>query len=267
MDIFSSFRQVVREADTAIDVGAHSGQLSLFFSDLVGKEGRVIAIEANPWTYCVLSSTIIPQRDNIIPVCRAASNAVGRMEILVPDGEGSERSTISRDFSESFGWNIKNKYLIETDTLDNICRIHKVLPDFIKIDTEGAENLVIEGAAETIRTCLPKIAFEFQFNPDWVSDVSTSPHMSHLPFLRGMGYEILLIGIETWASYKRENVSVHSHGFPQDSYISFEESEFAGMKTWMGNAMALHRDAHKDILDAIKVMPFAAMRNEVMIAF
>jgi FkbM family methyltransferase len=40
------------------------------------------------------------------------------------------------------------------------------LPQFVKIDVEGAERLVIKGASETFRRAKPVIAFEHQWDPE-----------------------------------------------------------------------------------------------------
>jgi len=41
--------------------------------------------------------------------------------------------------------------LIETDTLDNICSQNNFVPNFIKIDVEGAEYDVLKGASNTLK--------------------------------------------------------------------------------------------------------------------
>lgn len=59
--------------------------------------------------------------------------------------------------------------------------------DFLKIDVEGAEWKVLQGAKELLRrSSLPPIALEF-----WEGDVSKEEILEMLAFLRGEGYRIL----------------------------------------------------------------------------
>ena len=73
---------------------------------------------------------------------------------------------------------------LETDTLDNL--IPKSLPvDFIKIDVEGAELWVLEGAKELLKRCRPVVVFEFESHandynvkPEAIFDLLESVNMN-----------------------------------------------------------------------------------------
>jgi len=41
-------RQVLKRGDVAVDVGAHVGYYACLFSELVGPEGLVVAVEPDP---------------------------------------------------------------------------------------------------------------------------------------------------------------------------------------------------------------------------
>ncbi len=49
----------VARGETAYDVGAIYGYWSLVLADLVGSEGRVVALEANPWLYGLLRRNVL----------------------------------------------------------------------------------------------------------------------------------------------------------------------------------------------------------------
>ena len=56
-------------------------------------------------------------------------------------------------------------YPVKTETLDRFVLIKSISAvDFVKIDTEGTENFILEGAEETIRKFLPIIVCETLFN-------------------------------------------------------------------------------------------------------
>ncbi len=50
---------------------------------------------------------------------------------------------------------------VNVTTIDAICKRHKIVPTLIKIDTEGSEKMVLEGARETIEMHRPFLLFEY----------------------------------------------------------------------------------------------------------
>lgn len=57
--------------------------------------------------------------------------------------------------------NVKTQKIdVKTEKLDNLIPDSQII-DFIKIDVEGAEYLVLQGAKETIRRSKPYVVFEF----------------------------------------------------------------------------------------------------------
>ena len=76
---------------------------------------------------------------------------------------------------------------IETITLDNFFRNKKV--DFIKMDAEGAEGLIINGAEETLKNNL-KIVMEFL--PRGLRNMRSDP-LGLLYKLQDCGFKIKLI--------------------------------------------------------------------------
>jgi FkbM family methyltransferase len=49
---------------------------------------------------------------------------------------------------------------VKTTTLDNFCTTHNILPDFIKIDIEGAEGLALEGFSKKVKESYPFFAID-----------------------------------------------------------------------------------------------------------
>lgn len=67
----------LKPGDTAIDLGANIGALSVFMSRAVGAEGRVVAFEANPFLLSHLHETIAANSaDNVqvVPLAVWSSN-------------------------------------------------------------------------------------------------------------------------------------------------------------------------------------------------
>ena len=58
-------------------------------------------------------------------------------------------------------------------TIDAFCELHEIAPTFLKIDTEGAEKLVLEGAAKTIEQYHPFILCEY--SPENIDQFGYAP--------------------------------------------------------------------------------------------
>lgn len=67
-------RQVLKKGDVAVDVGAHVGYYTRLFSELVGPEGLVVAVEPDPQNFSLLRKNIKGSQVRLFPV------AVGKEE-------------------------------------------------------------------------------------------------------------------------------------------------------------------------------------------
>lgn len=145
---------IVRKGDIIFDVGAWIGPYSLFFSKLVGSEGKIIAFEPSPKSFNLLVEHLIRNKTlNVFPEPYGLSNSVGTIEF-----RGYSRDISMVRYKK--GQRIPLFYARCT-TIDKYCREHQIVPDGIKIDVEGAEGLVIEGAANTIKSYSPWALIEF----------------------------------------------------------------------------------------------------------
>ena len=88
----------------------------------------------------------------------ALSDKSGRIELRMPVVDGvvvTGCSTISREASATYP--AYRGIEVPMDTLDNVYRGHAAI---IKIDVEGHEQAVLDGAVETIRRCRPRVLVE-----------------------------------------------------------------------------------------------------------
>ena len=64
-------------------------------------------------------------------------------------------------------WEVR---IVEVTTMDKFCRDRNVLPDFIKMDIEGAELSALKGGIETIKKCRPQLAISiYHSSEDFVN--------------------------------------------------------------------------------------------------
>ncbi|GEM_PF-789501 len=133
------------ENDVVIDVGANIGKYALYAGMLVGKKGKVIALEPFEETFRLLHRNIKQNdlEDSVIPLRVAISDQNGKTKLFFADDVGEVISLIYR---------VSDKYVeVDTITIDSLVenmKIRKV--DWMKIDVEGAEYNVLLGARETL---------------------------------------------------------------------------------------------------------------------
>lgn len=75
----------VARGETAIDVGALYGYYTVLLADLVGPEGKVAALEPNPWLHWLLRRNIVLNGlDSTVSVRRVAATETARDAVAVP---------------------------------------------------------------------------------------------------------------------------------------------------------------------------------------
>lgn len=181
---------------TVIDIGANIGYYTVQFANIVGKTGKIYAFEPNPIINKLLIENInLNNYQNVIVENIALSNSDADVLMHLPnDGYEAHGSMMP---NETF---VSSKTIIsKAITLDDYVKNNKINSiDLIKIDTEGAELLVFNGAHNVLKSMKPKIVFECaeplckSFNHS-VIDV--------LSLLKEYGYKIEEI---EWGSWKAE---------------------------------------------------------------
>lgn len=145
--IISTF---LKENNYVIDVGANIGYVSLLCSQYIG-HGVVYSFEPSAITYNYVKQ-LASQIDQIKPQPLAVSNTAGMVRFI--DEPMSDRSHIAEKQGHS-------GYLVECCTIDDwACKNHVERVDFIKVDAEGHDIQVIEGAINIIKSNRPIIEFE-----------------------------------------------------------------------------------------------------------
>jgi FkbM family methyltransferase len=132
-----------RDGDIFVDVGAAFGFYTILGSKRVGLRGKVIAIEAQPNIFEMLTRNIkLNKLTNVMPLNYAAYSKETKLKLY-------DNYSIMPQRAE--GKN-KGKFVeVYADTLDNLLQqngISKV--NWIKIDVEGAEFEVLKGAANIL---------------------------------------------------------------------------------------------------------------------
>jgi len=168
---FAAIRRLVKPGDIAFDVGANIGTYSVLLGGLCGSAGRVWAFEPVPDTYWRLRETLVLNRsDNVIPLQRVVCERSGVARVNLFEPKYSEWNTLGNpSMVTERGYCISPSASVDVPscTLDDFCgeeRIERI--HFIKIDVEGFELSVFQGAQRLLRQGLIDcICFEISKDP------------------------------------------------------------------------------------------------------
>jgi FkbM family methyltransferase len=146
------FRTYVHEGDVVIDVGANIGWHTLQLGRLVGESGKVISFE--PQSYLANQIHASVELNGMTARTVIYNLAVGDENKNVSIRYVDPTQFLSTGAVQIFTGDVT----VEMITLDSL-NLERV--NFIKIDVELFENLVIRGATELIKRCKPIIAYEW----------------------------------------------------------------------------------------------------------
>ncbi len=180
----------ISSGNTVIDIGANDGRTAFVFSCCVGRNGSVYAIEPNP----ALCKNIRQSRYKNIAVHKIAiSSSIGETDFFIDTQASAVASTLNRAHvareMERHGA-VFARTRIKTVTLDRFCDENHIVPDFIKIDVEGAEEDVIRGGLEVLRKHHPIVWFECWCGQE--NGVPINAQLSHLALLKTLGYRLFV---------------------------------------------------------------------------
>ncbi|MBI3546960.1 MAG: FkbM family methyltransferase [Gammaproteobacteria bacterium] len=152
----------INKGDIVWDIGANVGLFTFAAANLVEPTGKVLAIEPDTWLVSLLRKSsqleenIIRLHVDVLPV--AISDQVGIAKFNV-----AKRGRATNHLSDSTGstqtGGIREVHLVPTVSLDWLLDNYTA-PSFIKIDVEGAEHLVLNGAKKLLSEIRPVIFCE-----------------------------------------------------------------------------------------------------------
>jgi FkbM family methyltransferase len=164
------FQQHIRPGSTVLDVGANVGYYTLLASVLAGDSGRVHAFEPEPRNAEFLRRhAAINRRANVTVQQAAVSDRAGTARFDFGSGSGTGHLADAGAIE------------VRTLRLDDYCAEHGLAPTALKIDVEGAEVAVLEGARGMLERHRP-VLFLSTHGPD--------VHRASLAILRGLGYRV-----------------------------------------------------------------------------
>ena len=145
----------LRKDAIVFEFGANVGTETLAFAGLVGQQGKVVAVEADPKNVSVLKDRIKQNKlSQVIIIPKAVSDCGGTLELHRGAHQG-----VSYVTANSFGKDSAHEYIIESITADELFLLYGS-PSLLFIDIEGAESMVLRGANKLLQDARPIIYLE-----------------------------------------------------------------------------------------------------------
>lgn len=144
------------EGDNALDVGGNIGMTALAMSTVCGS-GKVAAVEPVPAAYALLKKNT-SQVSNV----KIWNFALGKTPGVLPM-QGYSDNLSGSFISDAFHIEEKNHFTVnvEVKTIDDtFSTLGLDRLDFMKIDVEGFELEVLDGAAKTLQQYKPRVILE-----------------------------------------------------------------------------------------------------------
>jgi FkbM family methyltransferase len=134
-----------QEGDVIVDVGAGRGEDTTAFSRVVGKTGRVVAIEADPISFAILEKFCQLNRlTNVTPLHLALADRPGIVRIAESESSWVENTIVLNEGSTGTS--------VQAATFNDVYG-QEGLRDiaFLKMNIEGAERYALPGMGEVIQ--------------------------------------------------------------------------------------------------------------------
>jgi FkbM family methyltransferase len=194
--------EFINPGDIIFDVGANIGEWSQKILSK-NRDIKLYAFEPIPDIFTQLKRTILSPSVTLSNL--ALSNAVGFRKFVLYN-KSTQLTQLSGFYQRPAveqSLNMAATFLtVPTDTIDHFCKEHAITQiDFLKIDTEGAELIVLQGALDMLQQNKIK-TIQFEYGGTYLDSQTTLRQVYEL--LSQNGYTIFriildgLIQIEKW---------------------------------------------------------------------
>lgn len=168
------FDQLVHAGDVVVEAGANIGAHTVHLAQLVGEQGRVYAFEPQRLVFQTLCGNLaLNSLTNVFASQQALGNQPGTIKVPCLDVHVFQNwgglSLVHSTQGEP----------VPVTTIDNLqltaCRL-------IKVDVEGMEQQVLQGAQKTIASCRPYLYVEINMD-----DKISKPLVD---YMKSLGYRV-----------------------------------------------------------------------------
>ena len=175
-DLFAAVEKYVKPTDNVWDIGGNVGVFTVASAHATGPDSEIVTLEADSFLASLLQRTAMhtenmDRRINI--VCAAVSDKIGMAKFMIAN-RGRSSNSLEQSGHRSQAGGTRYTQHVPTITLDSLLE-HFRHPNVIKVDVEGAENLVLAGATRVLTEVRPRFYIEVGSEQnDEVTDVFKS---------------------------------------------------------------------------------------------
>jgi FkbM family methyltransferase len=151
-ELFVLAEKVVRPGAIVWDIGANVGLFSFAAAAKAGVNGKVLAVEPDPWLGALLRRSaveVVPDAAPVEVLNVAVSDRLGIVEFNI--AKRGRSSNFVSGFGATQAGGSRNSFPVVVITLDWLAE-HTGQPAIVKIDVEAMEHLVLRGAREVLRS-------------------------------------------------------------------------------------------------------------------
>ena len=204
---------LVKKNSIVFDVGACYGLYSMALATHIAPDGQVYSFEPSPSNYVHLERLVHRNKlSNIKIFNQGFSDSIQQLSMGIPDKSLGNRYKDFSGFSLNNGLkSVHSSNSISADqevgkfvTLDYFVeQNHISMIDFIKIDVEGHELAVLEGAKESLKRFLPILQIELNST---TMDLSQTNVNVLLDCIEELGYLIYIADTDPLVKFQREDL-------------------------------------------------------------
>jgi len=177
------FVENVHEGDVVVDIGANIGYYTVLASKQVGNMGKVYAFEPDPTNFELLKKNVKENEcTNVIMEQKAVSDKNGAVKLYVSKSNAGDH----RVFNSGDG---RKSIDIPAVSLDEYFTNKKI--NVIKMDVQGYESFVLDGATKTISAQKDLILFT-EVYPRAIEKAGRSPE-EYVSKLKHLGFDLKII--------------------------------------------------------------------------
>lgn len=257
-EVVDAAKSYIKEGSLVLDIGSNFGQMAVIFSRLVGKDGQVLAFEADNYIFSVLKKNIKANRcHNIKAFLGAVYDKSGRT-VIYPVQDFRRFPSYG-----AYGLDPKAKSgrTVHTLAIDDL-NIRKHI-SLMKIDIQGSDIFAMRGAVRTINKYRMPIIFEYeeQFQKEF-----NTTFQDYIDFVDSIAYKVdkVIYGINYVITPDTKKVfSPFPAGYPKSSLCSFLKSkqEIEECSKWLRqNGYISHQLVCKD-WDLARIIPLIGDDN------